>query len=508
MIIYSIHDIIPHFKKIDNCYFTDVFCHFLFITETEIILGLPSQLSEGASADRGGVEREMKAVWSKIQKSFRSIFYEDMPVSMEVEGRQGQGQGQGQNGEEGGGKGQGEGSAWIFNRASAWYAVAYGIKSDSKVQTVHTTTPRGGRYLGFGWIMGDILCQIPARLAQPPALYGDANDTTTETPSFLLYFGHHLRAHWNVQSKELFETLKIKMSAFKDLDDALGSGSALLFGSVAQYLCDAYSDIDICVPVPVPVTAAVPITVPMTVTAAMTASVTAPVTVTVQDTRAVEGLRTLSFSDDVLEGIPRMATLSLRGTEEDEGAEIGGSGEGKGEGEGGGWTGRMEKGKDEELGGKGGESGEWLDMPIPDFTLSPLSPSVSNPLHSPLHSPLQTPLRSPLHSPFSTFALSPLETPASSPLHLPLSSPILSPPPLLSLPDIPHYSPALPPPPTLYLQDSNDRVKRELKHLNSTVAPVVEPLTTAMTYAVSASDVPILRYVRPIINYLLLSINC
>ena len=323
LIIYSIHDIIPHFKKIDNCYFTDVFCHFLFITETEIILGLPSQLSEGASADRGGVEREMKAVWSKIQKSFRSIFYEDMPGSMEVEGRQGQGQGQGQNGEEGGGKGQGEGSAWIFNRASAWYAVAYGIKSDSKVQTVHTTTPRGGRYLGFGWIMGDILCQIPARLAQPPALYGDANDTTTETPSFLLYFGHHLRAHWNVQSKELFETLKIKMSAFKDLDDALGSGSALLFGSVAQYLCDAYSDIDICVPVPVPVTAAVPITVPMTVTAAMTASVTAPVTVTVQDTRAVEGLRTLSFSDDVLEGIPRMATLSLRGTEEDERNEAG-----------------------------------------------------------------------------------------------------------------------------------------------------------------------------------------
>jgi hypothetical protein len=37
--------------------------------------------------------------------------------------------------------------------------------------------------------------------------------------------------------------------------------------------------------------------------------------------------------------------------------------------------------------------------------------------------------------------------------------------------------------------------------LNSTVAPVVEPLTTAMTYAVSASDVPILRYVRLTINY-------
>ena len=482
-------------KKLIIVMFTHVFCHFLFLLETEIILGLPSHLSEGASADRGGVEREMKAIWSKIQKSFRSIFYEDMPVNVVKEqGQNGQegGRGRGQGQERGGqgeGEGQGEGSAWIFNRASAWYAVAYGIKSDSKVQTVHATTPRGGRYLGFGWIMGDILYQIPARLAQPPALCVDANDTTTETPSFLLYFGHHLRAHWNVQSKELFETMKIKMSAFKNLDDALGPGSALLFGSVAQYLCDAYSDIDICVPVPVPVTA------PMTAAAAMTGPVTAPVTVTVQDTRAVEGMRTLSFSDDVLEGIPRMATLSLRGIEEDEGARGGCSGEGKGEV--GGWTERMDEREEEKVGCKGGGSGEWLDMPIPDFTLSPLSPSVSNPLHSPLH----TPLRSPLHSPISTFALSPLVTPASSPLHIPLSSPVLSPPPLLSLPDITHYTPALSPPPTLSLPGSTDRVIRELKHLNSTVAPVVEPLTTAMTYAVSASDVPILRYERLIINY-------
>jgi hypothetical protein len=465
-------------KNINDILFNYTFLHYLHnfssIIETEIILGLPSQLSEGASADRGGVEREMKAIWCKIQKSFRSLFYEDMPVNVE-------GKGQGQNGEEGEraegqgeGVGDGEGSAWIFNRASAWYAVAYGIKSDSKLQTVHATTPRGGRYLGFGWIMGDILCQIPARLAYPPALYGDANDTTTEAPSFLLYFGHHLRAHWNMQSKELFETMKIKMSAFKNLDDALGPGSALLFGSVAQYLCDAYSDIDICVPVPMHVTA------PMTVTAAMTVPVTAPVPVTVQGTSGIEGMRTLSFSDNALEGIPRMARLSLKGIKEDEGA-VGSGGEGEGEGgsgerEGEGWTRTREEGEVEEVGCKGGGSGEWLDMPIPDFTLSPLSPSISNPLHSPLRSPLHTPLQSPLHSPFSSFALSPLVTSASPPLHIPLSSPVLSP-----------------------------ALTRELKHLNSTVAPVVEPLTTAMTYAVSASDVPILRYVRLTIAYKLLS---
>lgn len=460
---------------------------------------MPSQLSEGAAADRGGVEREMKTVWSKIQKSFRAIFYQEVPIN--VKGQKG-------GGEHGG---EGEGSAWIFNRASAWYAVAYGIKSDGKVQTVHATTPRGGRYLGFGWIMGDILCQIPARVSQPPALYCDANDTATEAPSFFLYFGHHLTAHWNMQSKELFETMKIKMSAFKNLDDALGPGSAVLFGSVAQYLCDAYSDIDMCVPVPVLMTVppTAPVTVPgtVTMTVPVTVSAAGTVTGTVQNTSAIEEMKPLSFSDDVLEGIPYTATLSLKGVEV-EGAGVGGSGEGEGEG----WTGRREMGVGEAVGYKGGGSGEWLDMPIPDFTLSP---SISNPLHSPLHSPLHTPLRSPLlsplQSPFYTFAMSPLDTPGSSPLYVPLSSPVLSPPPVLSLPDVIHYTPVLSPPsvlsplPTLTLQDSEDRVIRELSHLNSTVAPVVEPLTTAMTYAVSTSNVPILRYVRLSANYQLLT---
>ena len=133
-----------------------------FLTlEAEIVLGLPSQLSDGASSDRGGTEREMKAIWAKIQKSFRRLFYENVSTD--------------------------ESSSWKYDRASAWYAVAYGTKADCRNQ-VNAVTPRGGRFLGFGWIMGDILYEIPLRTAVPSNSFGYSNDTTaTERATFYVF---------------------------------------------------------------------------------------------------------------------------------------------------------------------------------------------------------------------------------------------------------------------------------------------------------------------------------
>ena len=419
---------------------------FLFLfslhVETEIVLGLPSQLSEGANADRGGAEREMKEIWSKMQKSFRRLFFED--VSPE------------------------EHSSWKYDKASAWYAVAYGIKTDLKHE-VHTTTPRGGRFLGFGWIMGDILCEIPKRQVALISPDGDLYDaTTTEKSTFLLYFGHHLTSHWMAQSKELFEIMKIKMIAFKNLDEAIGPGSATLFGSVAQYLCDAFSDIDICVPVPVPVQES--------------KSVSESASLEDMNKNAVRAVRTLCFSDDVLEGIPSMSGLPFTSDEE----EPAGNGKGKGEvagvdnteARGDSQTGIAVK-EEEEVNEKEikedekkdiGDMVGWMDMPIDDLTLPPFSPPRS-----------PDPVQTPLESPFCTTALSPPFSPTSSPFNISPDTPLLSP------PSMPAF------------QDRNldrDRVNRECCHLNSTVAPLVTALTIANKLAVPLTEVPVLRYVR------------
>lgn len=402
------------------------------------MLGLPSQLSEGANADRGGAEREMKEIWSKMQKSFRRMFFED--ISPE------------------------EHSSWKYDKASAWYAVAYGIKTDLKNE-VHTTTPRGGRFLGFGWIMGDILCEIPKRQVALISPYGDLCDTTTtEKASFLLYFGHHLTAHWMAQSKELFEIMKIKMIAFKNLDEAIGPGSATLFGSVAQYLCDAFSDIDICVPLPVPVLE----------------SEYESVSVSLEDTNknAVKVVRTLCFSDDDLEAISSMPGLPLTSDEE------GPAGEGKGKGKMAevvpteapedGQTGIVVEEKDEKEEDDKREMGDtvgWMDMPIDDLTLPPFSPPRS-----------PDPIDAIFDSFFGTTASSPPVTPTSFPFDISPDTPLLSPP----------FMPAL--------QDSSlDRVNRECWHLNSTVAPLVTALTIANKLAVPNSEVPVLRYVRSLV---------
>ena len=409
------------------------------------MLGLPSQLSGGANADRGGAEREIKEIWSKMQKSFRRLFFED--ISPE------------------------EHSSWKYDKASAWYAVAYGVKTDLKNE-VHTTTPRGGRFLGFGWIMGDILCEIPKRQVALISAYGDLYDTTTtEKASFLLYFGHHLTAHWMAQSKYLFEIIKIKMIAFKNLDEVIGPGSATLFGSVAQYLCDAFSDIDICVPVPV----------------LEFESESDSVSLEDVNKNAVKAVRTLFFSDDDLEAIPSMSGLPLISDEE------GPAGEGKGKGKGtvagavrtqargGGQTGiavkeeegenEVEEKEDDEKKELGDTAG-WMDMPIDDLTLPPFSPPRS-----------PDPIEAIFESFFCTTAPSPPFSPTSFPFDISPDTPLLSP------PSMPAF------------QDSSlDRVNRECWHLNSTVAPLVTALTIANKLAVPNSEVPVLRYVRTLIQ--------
>ena len=407
--------------------------------ETEIVLGLPSQLSEGANADRGGAEREMKEIWSKIQKSFRRLFFED--ISPE------------------------EHSSRKYDKASAWYAVAYGIKTDLKHE-LHTTTPRGGRFLGFGWIMGDILCEIPKRQVALINFYEDLYDTTTtEKTSFLLYFGHHLTSHWMAQSKELSEIMKIKMIAFKNLDEAIGPGSATLFGSVAQYLCDAFSDIDICVPVPVPVLE----------------YESEYVSLSFEDMNknAVKAVRTSCFFDDILEGIPSMSGLLFQSDEKGPAGE--GKGKGKGQGQvvgvyntearGDSQTGiavkeEEEKEEKEEVDQKEiDDAVGWMDMPIDDFTLPPFSPPRS-----------PDPVKDPFESPCCTTAFSPPFSPTSSPF------------------DISHDTLLLSPPSMPAFQDSSlDRVNCECWHLNSKVAPLVTSLTIANKLAVPLTEVPVLR---------------
>ena len=233
------------------------------------MLGLPSEQSDSGTGDRGQTSRDLLTIWEKVKSTFVKLFHEGEEecydcTREEIEERR-------------------------RDKASAWYAVAYGMSlgvtqisqrkdkgeegereeenddvlavrgiekeryrgkdngiarekekknEREKEKLKEGTHPvfRDRRFLAFGWLMSSILQEIPDQvqgLLAPPR------------PSFLLYFGQQLVEQWELHCRLLAVTILKKMTSFKKLQNALGPRSISLFGSVAQFLCDDDSDIDV-----------------------------------------------------------------------------------------------------------------------------------------------------------------------------------------------------------------------------------------------------------------------
>jgi hypothetical protein len=222
--------------------------HIITIKEVELILGLPSEQSDGVTGDRGQTSRDLLATWEKVKRKYVGAFYDGEDKSE--------------------GSTRTEVEAKRRDKASAWYAVAYstsylpirstqdgkeqeeeekvdmdlnkGEKVREKRQTekkrVKGCTHRDRQFLAFGWIMAAILEEIPQQVQ---------GLSLRSKPSFLLFIGQQLVRHWHQHSESLAGVVKKKILSLKKLQDAVDPRSISLFGSVAQFLCDEDSDIDV-----------------------------------------------------------------------------------------------------------------------------------------------------------------------------------------------------------------------------------------------------------------------
>ena len=227
--------------------------HTIITSEVELILGLPAEQSDGVTGDRGQMARDLLATWEKVKRKYVGAFFD------------------GEDNWEGCSREQVE--AKRRDKASAWYAVAYGtssapigsdqisekqvvkedVKEDAKggvnkgekLREKQSQTGlvrdngsvfRDRQFLAFGWLMASILEEIPLQVHGPSA---------HPQPSFLLYFGQQLVRHWHQHSESLACIIKKKMMLFEKLKSAVDPRSLALFGSVAQFLCDEDSDIDV-----------------------------------------------------------------------------------------------------------------------------------------------------------------------------------------------------------------------------------------------------------------------
>lgn len=103
-------------------------------------------------------------------------------------------------------------------------------------------------FLGFAWILSDILCQIPSLRIN--VISNILINTLSST------IGRNMISYWNNIKNNLSTIMASKMVAFKCIKKIIFSINTdqkrrilgvFLFGSVAQFLCDEDSDIDVYV---------------------------------------------------------------------------------------------------------------------------------------------------------------------------------------------------------------------------------------------------------------------
>ena len=195
------------------------------------------RLTGGSGTGRYGAERDIKAQYEKIKRKYRKIFFSR---AREVDKEE-----------------ESSGDDRMVHMASAWYAVAYGSGARKKKEGkgIADSWDMGGRitdpvvtvedkqYLAFGWIMSDYITKPLTRTQNIPV-------ENVPSRSFRTCLGKELATHWKEISLALAESVKNLMPLLRRVEKAVSPCSVMLFGSVAQYLCDVYSDLDIYTALP------------------------------------------------------------------------------------------------------------------------------------------------------------------------------------------------------------------------------------------------------------------
>ena len=188
--------------------------------EAELMLGTRLRWDTHWAADKRRAELALKAAWVALKRAFRSLFFENVDFSAD------------------------SGKERAYAKAAAWYQVAY--KKENKK----------GRFLTFPWLVQDILCDMKAtRLA---AGFGRVL-LSVKAACVMSNIGLSANTVFvNVYSKDLLRLMIRRIGLLKELSYAVNDylksqhGQALpvemqTYGSLALFVCDQYSDMDVYV---------------------------------------------------------------------------------------------------------------------------------------------------------------------------------------------------------------------------------------------------------------------
>ena len=235
--------------------------HFGLSSEVELILALPMQLPEELESKRRLAEQALSDMWKSIKDKYRSWFFS--PGADD----------EGEDNEASAARPREQSSDELLDKASAWYVVAYRSRAppaDAEGSNNVFALPlksaadddRSG-YLGFPWIVSDMLAKVRERHWNSASAEGRRNGAAR-----MVSAGEDAKAHWQKQILPMVtQEMRFRMAAFNIARDAImqhrdaqeegdeggspqllsASAEVFMFGSVSQFLCVPGSDIDIYV---------------------------------------------------------------------------------------------------------------------------------------------------------------------------------------------------------------------------------------------------------------------
>lgn len=123
-------------------------------------------------------------------------------------------------------------------KASAWYYVAY-----KREQKTMSSKDQPKRYVGFPWIVDDVLATIPlADIRSPKRGFQENTYTAIETS-----LGHFFEKQTANRIEDYEHRLHVKSVIQNAIKEQSHVGSVVMFGSSATFFFENASDIDLCV---------------------------------------------------------------------------------------------------------------------------------------------------------------------------------------------------------------------------------------------------------------------
>ena len=180
-------------------------------SEAELILALPFEWTPELSSDRGASRDALVDAWQAVTERFRSLFFKDLKHN----------------------------DSRRFAKAAAWYNAAYSLERS-----------RDDSFLSFPWVVSDIMKELRNRNSQRLKTF-ENESALTKDEIVVTKIGQSIKKSWSDKIPILLSALSTKQRRFEEVLHSLEIDAQIkevgLFGSVALYLCDHVSDIDVVV---------------------------------------------------------------------------------------------------------------------------------------------------------------------------------------------------------------------------------------------------------------------